>query len=70
MSGYSDEQLNIIEDIAINGGSMVVPMDVVRGPVIALYIAGIIDVTDVQIGRLELRLTEKGWSAAQDVASP
>ena len=67
MTKYSDEQLSVIRDLAAAGGAMVVSTDVMRGPVIALWLEGLVRSSAVEIGRLELHLTDKGWLVVKDL---
>jgi hypothetical protein len=70
MVEFSDEQIRILRDLATAGGSMVVPTDVVRGPLIGLWGQGLVRSHAVEIGRLELHLTDQGWQAANDLPAP
>lgn len=69
MTELSDEQGHILSDLAAAAGSMVVSMDVVRGPLIGLWNRGLVRSNMITIGHLELHLTERGWEAAKAFAS-
>jgi hypothetical protein len=69
MADFSDEQIHVLQDLAEAGGSLVVSTDVVRGAVIGLLVGGLIHPDSVEIGRLDIRLTEKGWNAVRALRS-
>lgn len=69
MRELSDEQVRILCDLAAAAGSMIVSTDVVRGPVVDLWLQGLVRSNAVRIGQLELHLTEKGWEAAKALSS-
>jgi hypothetical protein len=69
MAEFSDEQVHILVDLAAAAGSMVVSTDVVRGPLIGLWLKGLVRSNAVSIGHLELHLTETGWQAANGLSN-
>jgi hypothetical protein len=69
MSEFSDEHIQILCDLAAAAGSMIVSADVVRGPVIDLWLDGLIRSNAITFGQLELYLTEKGWRAVKGISS-
>lgn len=66
MTELSDEQVRILGDLASSAGSMIVSTDVVRGPLIDLWVRGLVRSNAVKVGHLELHLTAKGWQVAKD----
>lgn len=67
MPKLTPEQECVLRDLAAAGGSRVVPMDVFRGVVIALWTECYIRSAAVELGKLEIHLTEKGWALARQL---
>lgn len=68
MSEFSNEQIHVLCDLAAAEGSLIISADVVRGPVIDLWLGGLIRSNAITFGQLELYLTEQGWEAVKRIS--